>query len=100
MHDSRAERILPLSEHVLEVAGDALEHDSRHGHERPVFHACRQDRVLLRKVERIVERRVLVLRTLANNDVHLEEGVEDVDVRRDQVRLLKGGDFADLVLQC
>ncbi len=51
---------------------------------------------LLRELERVVEGRVLVLRLGPDNDVHLEEGVEDVDVCREQVGLGEGGDLDDL----
>lgn len=41
-----------------------------------------------------------MLRAGADDDVELEKGVEDVDVRRMEVTLGKWGDFGDLKKGC
>ena len=96
VHHRRARQVVPLSEHALEVARNTLQHHRRDGHKRPVLHSGRQDGILLRKVEGVVERRVLVLGTRAHDDVELKEGVQDVNIGREQIRLLERPKLNDL----
>lgn len=87
---------MPLAETASQIPGNAFEHNGGDRHERPVFHAGGEDGILLRKVERIVERGVLRLSGAPDDDVHLEEGVEDVDFAGRKVGLAEGADFDDL----
>lgn len=88
--------VRPLAKHALQVARDTLEDDGGDGDEGAVLHAGGQDGVFLGKVEGVAEGRVLGLGVAADEDVHFEEGVEDVDVGRAQVGLAEGGEFDNL----
>lgn len=99
IHDGRAEGVRPLAEHALEIAGDTLKDDRRDGDKRTVFHAGSKDGVFLGEVEGVMKGRVLVLRAGTDDDVHFEEGVENVDVCREEVCLFERRDLDDLLLR-
>lgn len=95
-HDRRAIGILPFAEDTLHIAWDAFQDHRGDGHKRTVLHSGGEDGVLLCEIKSVVERRVLRLRTLAHNDVKLEERIQYVDARRLQVGLRERTDFDNL----
>ena len=72
--------IPPLAETAPQVPWNSLQDDCGYGNEWPVFHARGENGILLCEVECIVERGILRLCLPSNDDVHLEEGIEDVDL--------------------
>jgi hypothetical protein len=99
VHHCRTPLVRPLAEDPLEVPRSALEDDGADGHERPVLDGCGEDGVVLREAQGVAERGELGLGAGADDDVQLEEGVEDVDAVRGEVRLAEGRDFEDLELR-
>lgn len=99
IHNGGAERVRPLAEHALEIARDTLQHDRGDGDKGTVFHAGGEDGVFLGEVEGVVEGGVLVLGAGTDDDVHFEEGVENVDVCGEEVCLFERRDLDDLLLR-
>lgn len=95
-HPRWTQLIPPLAETAPQIPRDALEHDCRDGYKRPVFHASRENRVLLREIKCVVKRGVLGLSLAPDNDVHLKERVQDVNFACRKVCLAEGTDFDDL----
>ena len=95
-HERRAFSILPFAEDTLHIAWDAFKDYRGDGHKGAILHSGGEDGVFLCKIKSVVERGVLRLRTLAHNDVKLEERIQYVDARSLQVGLREGTHFDNL----
>lgn len=91
-----AEVFTPEAKDSLQIPRDALKHDRRDGDKGAVLHTRGENGVFLRKVESVAEGRITGLGPGSDDDVHLKEGVEDVDLLRGEVTLVEGRDLGDL----
>lgn len=100
IHESRTPLIGPLAEDPLQIPGGTFEHNRADGNKGAVFDGGGENGVVLRKVEGIAEGGELRLRSGADDNVQLKEGVENVYAIGGKIGLAEGVDFEDLVNMC